>query len=54
MQSSIGGTPWHYVLIPYDTIAENMTLDFLLKQFGQRFFALPVGNPLYALRAPSL
>lgn len=29
-----GGKPWRYVLIPHDAIAENMTLEFLLKQFG--------------------
>ena len=31
---SYGGKPWHYVLIPHDAIVENMTLEFLLKQFG--------------------
>lgn len=31
---SYGGKPWQYVLIPHDAIAENMTLDFLAKQFG--------------------
>lgn len=29
-----GGKPWRYALIPHDAIAENMTLEFLLKQFG--------------------
>lgn len=29
---SYGGKPWVYALIPHDVIAENMTLDFLLKQ----------------------
>lgn len=29
-----GGKPWQYALIPHDAIAENMTLDFLLGQFG--------------------
>lgn len=29
-----GGKPWRYALIPHDAIAENMTLDFLLKQFA--------------------
>jgi len=29
-----GGKPWHYALIPHDAIAENMTLEFLLKQYG--------------------
>ena len=31
---SYGGKPWQYALIPHDAIAENMTLDFLIKQFG--------------------
>ncbi|MCG2840773.1 DEAD/DEAH box helicase family protein [Sandaracinobacter sp. RS1-74] len=31
---SYGGKPWQYVLIPHDAIAENITVDFLLKQFG--------------------
>jgi type III restriction enzyme len=30
---SYGGKPWQYALIPHDAIAENMTLDFLLKQY---------------------
>lgn len=29
-----GGKPWQYALIPHDAIAENMTLDFLLKQYA--------------------
>ena len=29
-----GGKPWHYVLIPHDVIAENMTLAGLAKQFS--------------------
>lgn len=29
-----GGKPWRYALIPHDAIAENITLDFLLKQYG--------------------
>ncbi len=29
-----GGKPWQYVLIPHDAIAENMTLEFLLKQYS--------------------
>ncbi len=29
-----GGKPWQYALIPHDVIAENMTLEFLLKQYG--------------------
>ncbi|AQR72859.1 DEAD/DEAH box helicase [Sphingomonas sp. LM7] len=28
-----GGKPWRYALIPHDAIAENMTLEFLLRQF---------------------
>lgn len=32
---SYGGKPWRYVLIPHDAIAENITVDFLIKQFGQ-------------------
>lgn len=31
---SYEGKPWRYVLIPHDAIAENMTLEFLMKQFG--------------------
>ncbi len=31
---SYGGKPWRYVLIPHDSIAENITIDFLIKQFG--------------------
>ena len=31
---SHGGKPWQYALIPHDAIAENMTLDFLLKQYA--------------------
>jgi len=27
------GTPWRYVLIPHDIIAENMTLEVLVRQF---------------------
>jgi type III restriction enzyme len=30
------GKPWQYALIPHDAIAENMTLEFLLKQFGAK------------------
>ena len=29
-----GGKPWQYALIPHDAIAENVTLDFLLRQFA--------------------
>lgn len=32
---SYGGKPWRYVLIPHDAISDNMTLDFLVKQFGK-------------------
>lgn len=28
-----GGKPWYYALIPHDAIAENMTLEFLLRQY---------------------
>ncbi len=31
---SYGGKPWRYVLIPHDAISDNMTLEFLVKQFG--------------------
>ncbi|MBS4082866.1 MAG: DEAD/DEAH box helicase family protein [Rhizobiales bacterium] len=31
-----GGKPWTYVLIPHDTIAENMTLDGLAKLHGPK------------------
>ncbi|OCC22369.1 type III restriction endonuclease subunit R [Croceicoccus estronivorus] len=30
-----GGKPWRYVLIPHDAITDNMTLDFLVKQYGK-------------------
>jgi type III restriction enzyme len=29
-----GGKPWRYALIPHDVIAENVTIDFMLDQFG--------------------
>lgn len=29
-----GGKPWQYALIPHDAIAGNMTLDWLVKQYG--------------------
>jgi type III restriction enzyme len=29
-----GGKPWRYALIPHDTIAENVTIEFLLQQYG--------------------
>ena len=32
---SYGGKPWRYALIPHDAIADNMTVDFLVKQYGQ-------------------
>jgi type III restriction enzyme len=28
------GKPWRYALIPHDAIADNVTIAFLLKQFG--------------------
>ncbi len=31
---SYGGKPWLYALIPHDAISENMTLDFLTRQYG--------------------
>lgn len=31
---SNGGKPWRYVLIPHNAIAQNMTLDGLVKQFS--------------------
>ena len=31
---SHGGKPWRYALIPHDAIAENLTMDFILKQYG--------------------
>lgn len=31
---SYGGKPWRYALIPHDAIAENVTIEFLLKQYG--------------------
>lgn len=30
-----GGKPWRYVLIPHDAITDNMTLEFLVKQFAR-------------------
>jgi type III restriction enzyme len=33
-ETSNGGKPWKYVLIPHDVIAENMTLKALANQFG--------------------
>jgi type III restriction enzyme len=32
--ATCGGKPWHYVLIPHDTITENMTIAGLAGQFG--------------------
>jgi type III restriction enzyme len=31
---SYNGKAWQYLLIPHDAIAENMTLDFLLRQYS--------------------
>jgi type III restriction enzyme len=31
--ATCGGKPWKYVLIPHDAIAENITLDWMGKQF---------------------
>jgi type III restriction enzyme len=33
---SYNGKPWQYLLIPHDAIVENMTLDFLAKQYSVR------------------
>jgi type III restriction enzyme len=30
-----GGKPWRYALIPHDAIAENMTVESLLKLYGE-------------------
>jgi type III restriction enzyme len=32
--ATCGGKPWHYLLIPHDTITENMTIAGLAGQFG--------------------
>ena len=32
--ASYGGKPWRYALIPHDVIADNMTLEGLVKQFA--------------------
>ena len=32
--ASYGGKPWRYMLIPHDAIASNMTLDALVRRFG--------------------
>lgn len=32
---SYGGKPWRYALIPHDAVSDNMTLEFLVKQFGR-------------------
>jgi type III restriction enzyme len=29
-----GGKPWRYVLIPHNAIAQNMTLEGLVQQYG--------------------
>lgn len=34
--SSYGGKPWKYVLIPHDAVSENITLEMLAKQFGEK------------------
>lgn len=31
-----GGKPWRYALIPHDAIAENVTVEFILKQYGDQ------------------
>lgn len=33
-ETSNGEKPWKYILIPHDVIAENMTLNGLVRQFG--------------------
>ncbi|MCP5522698.1 MAG: hypothetical protein H7A46_14240 [Verrucomicrobiales bacterium] len=33
--STCGGKPWTYALIPHDAIAENITLDWLVRQFAR-------------------
>ncbi|MGA7453072.1 MAG: hypothetical protein WBW73_17935 [Rhodoplanes sp.] len=32
--ASYGGKPWSYLLIPHDSIAENMTIDGLVQQYA--------------------
>ncbi len=32
--ATCGGKPWHYLLIPHDTVTENMTIAGLAGQFG--------------------
>ena len=34
-ETSNGGKPWKYILIPHDVIAENMTLSGLVRQFSE-------------------
>ena len=34
--STYGGKPWRYALIPHDAIAENISIDFLLRQYGDK------------------
>jgi len=29
-----GGRPWKYAIIPHDAVADNMTLEGLIAQFG--------------------
>ena len=31
-----GGKPWKYILIPHDSVQENMTFDYLVKQYEYR------------------
>jgi type III restriction enzyme len=32
--ATFGGKPWRYALIPHDSIAENATVDGLMRRFG--------------------
>ncbi|KAB2928907.1 MAG: type III restriction endonuclease subunit R [Leptonema illini] len=32
--ATCGGKPWHYILIPHDEIADNMTIEGLAERFG--------------------
>jgi type III restriction enzyme len=32
--ASYGGKPWSYLLIPHDAIAENMTIEGLVRQYA--------------------
>lgn len=31
---TVGGKPWHYLLIPHDAVSANVTLDQLSVRFG--------------------